>query len=223
MKKINTQLKKTEVETITETIVNKFINEKVLLETNNFCETGILNKFKNNYALFKGTNVKRAFTIEDVIKITGKNKHTNLIETITKCGTNKNSWCVKSEKTDIHGKHKKLGGPYESKGQAVKRLKQVEHFKNVKEDIDPLIKEKLLHKFFKINEEIVNPDNIGKLKPQKSNPRAKRRDKLGRSASNKAKPIKGPPGRMDTPEEAKFRYATYIELRSEGKKPKSKT
>ena len=77
------------------------------------------------------------------------------------------------------------------------------------EDRKLLIKDKLKGMFF--NEEIVNPDNKGKLTPQNSNPRAKSRDNIKKSLKN-VKVIKGPPGRMDTPEEAKYRLATFIEL-----------
>lgn len=81
-----------------------------------------------------------------------------------------------------------------------------EHYE---EDKKLLIKDKLKGMFF--NEEIVNADNKGKLTPQDSNPRAKSRDNIKKSLKN-VKVIKGPPGRMDTPEEAKYRLATFIEL-----------
>lgn len=37
---------------------------------------------------------------------------------------------VLSESKDKEGERKKLGGPYKSKAEAVKRLKQVEYFKH---------------------------------------------------------------------------------------------
>lgn len=37
---------------------------------------------------------------------------------------------VKAEHKDKEGKPKNLGGPYKSKAQALKRLKQVEYFKH---------------------------------------------------------------------------------------------
>lgn len=39
---------------------------------------------------------------------------------------------VMSESKGKDGQRKKLGGPYKSKGEAVKRLKQVEYFKGGK-------------------------------------------------------------------------------------------
>lgn len=82
------------------------------------------------------------------------------------------------------------------------------------EDIKLLVKDKLKSIFF--NEEIVNADNKGKLTPQDSNPRAKSRDNIKKSLKN-VKVVKGPPGRMDTPEEAKYRLATFIELNKKKK------
>lgn len=218
MKRIINPINRIETETITENIIEKFINQRVLVETSRFCSVGNLNKFKGNYALFVNNQPEKAFKLEEINKLSGKNKQTNLFETIVKCGDNSNSWCVKSEKTK-----KNLGGPYKTKDKAVARLKQVEYFKSVKEDIDLLLKEKLLHKFFKIDEEIVNPQNIGKLTPQKTNPRAKSRDRFAKSSKNTAKPL---PGTGDTEKEAKYRFATYVELRKTengGEKPKSKS
>jgi hypothetical protein len=114
-------------------------------------------------------------------------------------------------------KGKNLGGPYKSKEKAVKRLKQVEYFKHMKEDQDLILKERLKDRFFKINEEIVNKDNKGRLTKDRQASRDKRKNK---APAKDAKVITGPPGRMDTPEEAKYRFATYLELR--GKKDKKK-
>jgi len=216
MKRLNNTSQIIETDEISEKTINNFINQKVLIETNGNSHMGILNKFKTNYALFTGDSVKKSFKLNEVTKIIGLNKNTNLLETIVKCGQNKTSYCVHSEKSD-----KNLGGPYGTKKQAIKRLKQVEYFKHVHENTDLLVKETLLHKFFKVNEEVVNPDNVGKLKPQDSNPRAKRRDRIARSKDNKAVPL---PGSGDTEEEAKYRYATYVELQKDkqsGRKKKN--
>lgn len=103
---------------------------------------------------------------------------------------------------------------------AVKRLKQVEYFKHMKEDQDLILKERLKDRFFKINEEIVNKDNKGRLSKDRQASRDKRKNK---APAKDAKVVTGPPGRMDTPEEAKYRFATYLELRGEkGKKDKKK-
>ena len=193
MKRILNQTNRIEVEELTEKYVNNFINQKVLIETADRSIIGTLNKFKGNYAIFIEDIVNTSFTLNDIIKISGRNSKTNLLETIVKCGSGGNQFCVKSKKG------KNLGGPYKSKEAATKRIKQVEYFKHIKEDQDLLLKENLLYKFFKINEEVVNPDNVGKLKPQKSNPRAKRRDKIAKSKDNKAVSL---PGSGDTDEEA---------------------
>lgn len=42
----------------------------------------------------------------------------------------KDGYKVVSEKTDAKGKHKNLGGPYKTRAEAEKRLKQVETFKH---------------------------------------------------------------------------------------------
>lgn len=63
-----------------------------------------------------------------------------------------------------------------------------------------------------VNEEIVNAKNAGTM----SKKEIKSRDKLAKKV--KAKPIKG----NDTEENAKYRLATYIELRKRGEEPKGK-
>jgi len=63
-----------------------------------------------------------------------------------------------------------------------------------------------------VNEEIVNAKHAGTM----SKKEIKSRDKLAKKV--KAKPIKG----NDTEENAKYRLATYIELRKRGEEPKGK-
>jgi hypothetical protein len=128
------------------------------------------------------------------------------MDTIVKCDGDE--YCVHSKKG------KNLGGPYKTMKQAKKRLKQVEYFKHMGENVDPLLKDRLKDRFFKkINEEIVNKDHKGRMtKSMQSS-----RDSIEKKLKN-VKVIKGPPGRSDTPEEARFRLATYIEW----KKKKSK-
>ena len=41
-------------------------------------------------------------------------------------------WVLYSKSTDKNGRHKKLGGPYKSREQAVKRERQVQYFKHKK-------------------------------------------------------------------------------------------
>ncbi len=78
-------------------------------------------------------------------------------------------------------------------------------------------------KFFKeqlnlkyIEEEVVNPENQPMSKSEISH-----RNKIrGKSPAKDARVVKGPSGRLDTPEEAKYRLATYITMR--GRKAKKK-
>jgi len=205
MKKINTNIQNKEVKTINESLLNSFINTKVLIESEGKQYIGVFNKFKNNYAVFNNKQtVTKAFAIENIDVLVGKNNKTNLMERIVQT---KGGYKVTSEKG------KNLGGPYKTMKQAKKRLGQVEYFKHVKENADLLLKEKLKDKFFKITEEIVNKDHKGRMTKEMQSSRDSTEKKLG-----DVKVVKGPPGRMDTPEEARFRLATYIEW----KKKKSK-
>lgn len=186
----------TVVHAINESVLNKFIGQKILVETENKDTIGILGRFKNNYVLYKNNTVKCSLNLNEIYTISGKNKNTNLHETITICGSNK--YCVQSKKG------KNLGGPYKSKKQAVKRLKQVEYFKQMGENMDLLLRDRLRTLFF--SEEIVNKDHKGRMTKGMQASRDKTASKL-----KNVKVIKGPPGRDDTPEEAKYRLATYIE------------
>jgi hypothetical protein len=79
-----------------------------------------------------------------------------------------------------------------------------------------LLKEKINNLFF-VKEEIVNPDHKGKL----TKDRQISRDGIAKKLKN-VKVVKGPKGRNDTPEEAKYRLATYIEFQKD-KNQKEKT
>lgn len=70
----------------------------------------------------------------------------------------------------------------------------------------------LFDKLFQVNEEIVNAKHAGTMTKKE----IKSRDKIAKRV--KAKPIKG----KDTEENAKYRLATYIELRKRGQEPKGK-
>ena len=194
MKPKNHNIAKIFVDTIEDKNLRNFMNEHVLVELPNKDYTGVLGLFKQKYVLFENDIVKISFKPEDVLKISGKNKKTNLFETITRCGANK--FCVKSKKG------KNLGGPYSSMAKAKDRIREVEYFKHVKEDL--LLQERLKGMFF--SEEIVNPDHKGRMSKSMQASRDKTASKL-----KNVKVVKGPPGRDDTPEEAKYRLATYIE------------
>jgi len=194
MKRIQNNIKTTEIEKINESLLNCFLNNKVLIESDGKEFVGIFNKFKNNYALFNESNtVIKSFNLNNIDKLIGKNNKSNLLEKILHV---KGGYKVVSEKG------KNLGGPYKSQNEAKKRLKQVEYFKHIKED--KILQEKLKTLFFA--EEIVNKDHKGRMtKSMQSS-----RDKIAGKLKN-VKVVKGPPGRNDTPEEAKYRLATYIE------------
>ena len=95
--------------------------------------------------------------------------------------------------------------------------------KNVKAQKEQIVAQKIWDKslnFFSeqsyrkyIGEEIVNRGNKGSMTKYDID----HRDKIAKKV--KAKVIKGPKGRMDTPKEAKHRLATHITLRGKrGKK-----
>jgi hypothetical protein len=204
----NTILECMSLDKITEKNIKPFMNKKVVAEINEKFYIGNLVTFKKNLAIFNEDMIKKAFKIEELNSIICENKKIQLQEVVRK---ESDGYHVRSEKG------KNLGGPYKSKEKAVKRLKQVEYFKHMKEDQDLILKERLKDRFFKINEEIVNKDNKGRLTKDRQASRDKRKNK---APAKDAKVITGPPGRMDTPEEAKYRFATYLELR--GKKDKKK-
>jgi hypothetical protein len=204
----NTILECMSLDKITEKNIKPFMNKKVVAEINEKFYIGNLVTFKKNLAIFNEDMIKKAFKIEELNSIICENKKIQLQEVVRK---ESDGYHVRSKKG------KNLGGPYKSKEKAVKRLKQVEYFKHMKEDQDLILKERLKDRFFKINEEIVNKDNKGRLTKDRQASRDKRKNK---APAKDAKVITGPPGRMDTPEEAKYRFATYLELR--GKKDKKK-
>jgi len=204
----NTILECMSLDKITEKNIKPFMNKKVVAEINEKFYIGNLVTFKKNLAIFNEDIIKKAFKIEELNSIICENKKIQLQEVVRK---ESDGYHVRSKKG------KNLGGPYKSKEKAVKRLKQVEYFKHMKEDQDLILKERLKDRFFKINEEIVNKDNKGRLTKDRQASRDKRKNK---APAKDAKVITGPPGRMDTPEEAKYRFATYLELR--GKKDKKK-
>jgi hypothetical protein len=124
----------------------------------------------------------------------------------------------------------KVLGTHPSKTKALAQLRAIEASKarhGMHENVNLILQERLKDRFFnQISEDIVNKDNKGKLTPQASNPRAKSRDNIREKVKGKAKVVTGPKDkngnkiRDDTPEEASYRLATYIELMKKGKKSK---
>jgi hypothetical protein len=136
------------------------------------------------------------------------------------------NWVV----TDSTGK--KVLGTHPSKEKAMAQLRAIEASKarrGVHEETDLILRERLKDRFFgQISEDIVNKDNKGKLTPQKTNPRAKSRDNIREKVKDRAKVVTGPKDkngnkiRDDTPEEAGYRLATFIELKKKGKSDSGK-
>jgi hypothetical protein len=125
----------------------------------------------------------------------------------------------------------KVLGTHPSREAALKQERAIQVSKRMHEETDLILAEKLKNCFFgDISEDIVNPDNKGKLTPQRTNPRAKSRDRIREKVKDRSKVVTGPKDkngnklRDDTPEEASYRLATYIELKGKngGKKDKKK-
>ena len=102
--------------------------------------------------------------------------------------------------------YKKHGGGWRSVNEEVQTKTEINE--NVKNIASKLISSLLPS----LNEEIVNAKHAGTMTKKE----IKSRDKLAKRV--KAKPIKG----KDTEENAKYRLATYIELRKRGQEPKGK-
>lgn len=143
-----------------------------------------------------------------------------LLETIVKRG---DQWVLMNKAgTKVLGKHSTKGG-------ALKQERAIQVSKHMNEQTDLILAEKLKDLFFKkINEDIVNPDNKGKLTPQKTNPRAKNRDNIREKVKDRSKVVTGPKDkngrkiRDDTPKEASYRLATFIELQKKKNNKKKK-
>jgi len=181
--------------------IKPFIGKKVIVQIQEEIYRGVLSSYKNGFALLNEETMIKAFNMDQIKKITSMDKKLVLNEVIKK---KEDGYYVESEKG------KNLGGPYSKEG-AEKRLKQVEYFKRVNEDTDLLLRERLKNKFFNISEEVVNKDHKGRMtKGMQAS-----RDKIASKLKN-VKVVKGPPGRDDTPEEAKYRLATYLEWKKKG-------
>jgi hypothetical protein len=106
--------------------------------------------------------------------------------------------------------YKKHGGGWKSVNESVQLNEQVTK-KPIMEKVKPSIT-RLLTRLGVVSEEIVNAKHAGTMTKRE----IKSRDRIAKKV--KAKPIKG----KDTAENAKYRLATYIELRKRGQEPKGK-
>ena len=232
-----------EVPDFTQLNLNEYINKSVLLETDTGTYSGKLVLIKENCAITKNDKIEKIFDQTDILKLVCENEKIIITEgknTPNDSGAWSDCKSQAKKKFDVYPSayanawaakcYKKKGGSWSKVNEDFDPNKElVDPAKNLKltESQDLLLKEKIKHMFFK--EDIVNPDNIGKLTPQKSNPRAKSRDKIREKVKDRAKVVTGPKDkngnklRDDTPEEASYRLATYIELKEKGPKEEKKS
>jgi hypothetical protein len=206
-----------------------FRGKKVLIETLEGNWYGTLGVIKNNFALLEEETVKKVIEPTEVIKVLCENTRILILEKNKPNDPEKWSSCKRQAKAkfDVYPSayanawaakcYKKKGGSWRS----VKEDLDVEinSLDEKTQNKDLILCDRLKTIFFNnnISEEIVNKDNKGKL----TKDRQSSRDKIEKKLKN-VKVVKGPPGRMDTPEEARYRLATYIELNKGKGKSKSK-
>jgi hypothetical protein len=199
----------TNVKTFSDTLdLTPYIGKTALVEMYSDAFVGIVRIFKGNFIL-ENAGERKSLDTKKITKFVCENTRivfspkanddTFLQEKKIHRG---NKWIV----TDESGK--KVLGHHDSEKSADKQLAAIHARKaaNMNEDLKLLIKDQIKSKFF-FNEEIVNKDNKGKL----TKDRQASRDNIASKLKN-VKVVKGPPGRMDTPTEAKYRLATFIEL-----------
>jgi hypothetical protein len=229
----------------TELDLTPFRGKKTLVETVKGDYYGILGIFKNTFALFEGDQVAKVLNASEIIKVVCEDTRVVILEKNVPNDSEKWSDCKSQAKSkfDVYPSayanawaskcYKKKGGTWkkvnEELDNKMKNLNEEISKGTAKSDIDLILRERLKDRFFgQISEDIVNKDNKGKLTPQSSNPRAKSRDKIREKVKDRAKVVTGPKDkngnkiRDDTPEEAGYRLATFIELKKKGKSKSSK-
>jgi hypothetical protein len=214
-----------------------FRGKKTLVETNNGNYYGVLGIFKNNFALFEDGEMSKMIDPAEVTKVVCEDTRVVILEKNKPNDPEKWSDCKSQAKSkfDVYPSayanawaskcYKKKGGSWRTVKEDI-NLK-AEFTNKAQKSTNLILQEQLKDRFFnQISEDIVNKDNKGKLTPQASNPRAKSRDDIREKVKDKAKVVTGPKDkngnkiRDDTPEEASYRLATYIELMKKGKKSK---
>jgi hypothetical protein len=240
-KKNNSNIRVTkECMDFTELDLMSFRGKKTLVETHNGNHYGTLGIFKKNFALFEDGEISKVIDPAEVTKVVCEDTRVVILEKNVPNDSKKWSNCKSQAKSkfDVYPSayanawaskcYKKKGGTWkkvnEELDNKMKNLKEEISKETAKSDIDLILRERLKHRFFgQISEDIVNKDNKGKLTPQKTNPRAKSRDKIREKVKDRAKVVTGPKDkngnkiRDDTPEEAGYRLATFIELKKKGK------
>jgi len=238
-KKLNetTNTKKSSITSITEECMDfteldlsPFRGKKVFVETANGNWYGTLGVIKNNFALLKNEEIIKSIDPSEITKVICENKRILILEKNKPNDPEKWSACKSAakQKFDVYPSayanawaskcYKKKGGSWRSVKEEVEKQITLLNEKIEEPQENILLRDKLKSLFFNsiISEEIVNKDNKGKL----TKDRQASRDKIERGLKN-VKVVKGPPGRMDTPEEARYRLATYIEFKKgKGKKKK---
>jgi len=221
----------------TELDLAPFRGKKTLVETNNGNHYGVLGIFKNNFALFEDGEMSKMIDPAEVTKVVCEDTRVVILEKNKPNDPEKWSACKSQAKNkfDVYPSayanawaskcYKKKGGSWRTVKEDI-NLK-AEFTNKAQKSTNLILQERLKDRFFnQISEDIVNKDNKGKLTPQASNPRAKSRDDIREKVKGKAKVVTGPKDkngnkiRDDTPEEASYRLATYIELMKKGKKTK---
>jgi hypothetical protein len=221
----------------TELDLAPFRGKKTLVETNNGNHYGVLGIFKNNFALFEDGEMSKMIDPAEVTKVVCEDTRVVILEKNKPNDPEKWSACKSQAKNkfDVYPSayanawaskcYKKKGGSWRTVKEDI-NLK-AEFTNKAQKSTNLILQERLKDRFFnQISEDIVNKDNKGKLTPQASNPRAKSRDDIREKVKGKAKVVTGPKDkngnkiRDDTPEEASYRLATYIELMKKGKKSK---
>lgn len=214
----------------TELDLSPFRGKKVLIETTNGDWHGTLGIIKNNFALINGDTVVKSIDPSEIIKVICEDTRVLILEKNKPNDPGKWSACKSAakKKFDVYPSayanawaakcYKKKGGTWRSVKEEVEKQITLlnEKIETPKEDL--ILRDRLKSLFFNktISEEIVNKDHKGKL----TKDRQASRDKIEKKLKN-VKVVKGPPGRMDTPEEARYRLATYIEFKKgKGKKKK---
>jgi len=229
----------------TELDLTPFRGKKTLVETVKGDYYGILGVFKNTFALFEGDQVAKVLDASEITKVVCEGTRVVILEKNVPNDSEKWSDCKSQAKSkfDVYPSayanawaskcYKKKGGTWkkvnEELDNKMKNLNEEISKGTSKSDIDLILRERLKDRFFgQISEDIVNKDNKGKLTPQSSNPRAKSRDKIREKVKDRAKVVTGPKDkngnkiRDDTPEEAGYRLATFIELKKKGELKSSK-
>lgn len=225
--------------TILENLDSSFLNKKVIIqylnETNDITHARGTLKIASNSALKSGKDfeiINEDQTIgvsyDDVLSVKfvedGNVTEYSVLNEGTNKPTNPSLWSkaksLAKSKFKVYPSayangwaskwYKKHGGGWKSVNEGVEPTEKTTK-KPVLENVKPNAL-KILSRLGLVSEEIVNAKHAGTMTKKE----IKSRDRIAKKV--KAKPIKG----KDTEENAKYRLATYIELKKRGQEPKGK-